>query len=179
MKLFVDVVLPLPLSGRFTYALPEDMAEGMVPGCRVIVPFGSKKIYTGVVMRMHTDPPQGYAVKAVLERLDDTPVLLPLQLRLWEWIADYYLCTVGEVCKAALPSGLKLESESVVVRNEDFVADAVLPPAEQRLLDLLSETAEMSVSRLQRESGQRNILSPVRALLERGALRMKEEVKRT
>lgn len=179
MKLFVDVVLPLPLPGRFTYALSEDMAEGMVPGCRVIVPFGSKKIYTGVVMRMHTDPPQGYAVKALLERLDDTPVLLPLQLRLWEWIADYYLCTVGEVCKAALPSGLKLESESVVVRNEDFVADAVLPPAEQRLLDLLSETAEMSVSRLQRESGQRNILSPVRALLERGALRMKEEVKRT
>lgn len=179
MEFFVDVVLPLPLPGFFTYALSPEMAEGMVPGCRVIVPFGAKKIHTGVVVRLHSVRPQGYVVKAVMERLDEKPVLLPLQLRLWEWIADYCLCTVGEVCKAALPSGLKLESESVVVRNEDFESESALPPAEQKILDLLGNQAGMNVSRLQRESGVRNILLPVKALLERGALRMKEEVKRS
>lgn len=179
MELFVDVILPLPLPGTFTYALPSEMAEGMVPGCRVIVPFGAKKIYTAVVMRLHSDRPQGYAVKAVMESLDQAPVLLPCQFRLWEWIADYYLCTLGEVCKAALPSGLKLESESMVMRNEDFEADTVLPAAEQNVLDILESHTEMSIGRLQRESGIRNILAPVRTLLERGALRMKEEVKRS
>lgn len=179
MDFYVDVVLPLPLPGFFTYAISEDMVVGIAPGCRVIVPFGTKKIHTGVVIRLHTERPQGYAVKAVLERLDEKPILLPLQLRLWEWIADYYLCTVGEVCKAALPSGLKLESESIVVPEEDFEADTVLPLSEQKLLDILAGHDEMSISRLQRESGIRNILLPVKALLERGALRMKEEVKRS
>lgn len=179
MDSFADVVLPLPLPGSFTYFLPPEMADGVTPGCRVIVPFGARKLYTGVVIRVHHDRPVGYAVKTVLECPDATPLLLPVQLRFWSWIADYYLCTVGEVCKAALPSGLKIESESVVVRNDDYEGVEALPLSERQVLDCLGQRAEMSVARLQRESGVRNVLLPVRRLLERGALVMKEEVKRT
>ena len=80
-------------------------------GCRVIVPFGRSKFYTAIVSRLHTEKPEGYAVKQVLEQIDTAPILLPSQLKLWQWMADYYLCSLGDVYKAALPSGLKLESD--------------------------------------------------------------------
>ncbi len=80
-------------------------------GCRVIVPFGRSKYYTAIVSRIHTEKPEGYTVKPVLEQIDTAPILLPTQLKLWEWMADYYLCSLGDVYKAALPSGLKLESD--------------------------------------------------------------------
>ena len=80
-------------------------------GCRVIVPFGRSKYYTAIVSRIHTEKPEGYVVKPVLEQIDTAPILLPTQLKLWEWMADYYLCSLGDVYKAALPSGLKLESD--------------------------------------------------------------------
>ena len=104
---YADVILPVPLQGLFTYAVPETMqvAEGM----RVLVPFGRSKKYVGVVARLHGQQPQGYEVKPLLQVMDEAPILLPGQLRLWQWIADYYLSPVGEVYKAALPAGLKAE----------------------------------------------------------------------
>ncbi|MBQ5380814.1 MAG: primosomal protein N', partial [Paraprevotella sp.] len=116
---YVDVILPLPLAATYTYALPESCVANVECGCRVIVPFGAKKIYTAVVIEVHERQPEGYAVKSVKEVLDVSPVLLPQQLKFWEWIAEYYLCSVGEVFKAALPSGMKLESESRLTLNEN------------------------------------------------------------
>ena len=92
MKKYVDVIVPLPLEGCFTYACAEGWADSVKPGCRVVVPFGKKKFYTAVVLRVHEVCPQGYVVKEAVELLDEVPVLLPLQLRFWEWLADYYLC---------------------------------------------------------------------------------------
>ena len=109
MKKYVDVIVPLPLEGCFTYACAEGWADSVKPGCRVVVPFGRKKFYTAVVLRVHGVCPQGYVVKEAVELLDEVPVLLPLQLRFWEWLADYYLCSLGDVMKAALPSGMKPE----------------------------------------------------------------------
>ena len=107
MSKYADVILPLPLQGAFTYALPSD-GEGVAlqPGCRVIVPLGSKKLYTAIVVRLHDETPP-YATKPVVEILDAEPVVLPAQMRLWRWISDYYLCPLGDVFKAALPAGLK------------------------------------------------------------------------
>ena len=93
---FVDVILPLPLSAAYTYALPEERQEVVRPGSRVIVPFGAKKFYTAIVVDVHGRQPQGYAVKTVWEILDSDPVLLPVQLDFWRWLADYYLCAVGD-----------------------------------------------------------------------------------
>ena len=105
------MILPLPLKGSFTYALPEAFASCVQVGCRLLVPFGKRKIYSGIVTALHDKQPDGYEVKEAQSMLDEEPVVLPQQLRLWQWIADYYLCTIGEVYKAALPSGLKEEDE--------------------------------------------------------------------
>ncbi len=178
MDKFVDILLPLPLASCFTYALPDALADEVQTGCRVVVPFGPKKFYTGIVRNIHALRPEGYEVKEVLTVLDAHPILLPAQFKFWEWLADYYLCTQGDVYKAALPSGLKLESETVVALNPDFEATAPLSEREQRLLDLLADEPEQTVTALEKASGQKNVLPVVKALLEREAIFVKEELKR-
>ena len=179
MEKFVDVILPLPLQASFTYALPPEMDGQVQIGCRVVVSFGRKKFYTGIVRNVHYLKPQEYEVKEVSAVLDEHPILLPLQFQFWEWLADYYLCTQGDVYKAALPSGLKLESETVVEYNPDFEAAEPLSEREQKVLDLLAVEPEQTVTRLEKESGLKNILAVVKSLLEKDALFVKEELKRT
>ena len=118
--MFADVILPLPLDGLFTYAVPPLMEHRVRVGQRVLVPFGRSKSYVGIISCLHDEKPDGYDVKPLSQLLDDVPVLLPVQLQLWLWISDYYMSPVGEVMKAALPSGLKAE-EGYRPRTETFV----------------------------------------------------------
>ena len=106
---YADLILPLPLQGTFTYALPPAMQATVQVGMRVLVPFGRNKTYLGIVARLHDEQPQGYEVKSVTQLMDAEPVVTPAQLRLWQWISDYYLSPIGDVYKAALPAGLKAE----------------------------------------------------------------------
>ena len=178
MKKYVDVIVPLPIASQYTYSLPSEMRENAEVGCRVVVPFGKKKYYTGVIVKVHDAAPEGYETKEVEELLDGSPVILPRQFKLWEWLASYYLCTLGDVYKAALPSGMKLESETIIVCNEEYEASEPLPEAEQRLLDMLDDGKERCVTQLQRDYGQRNILPIVKRLLEKEAVFVKEDLKR-
>ena len=107
--MLVDVILPLPLDGLFTYSVPPALEEQVKEGCRVLVPFGRNKQYVGIIARLHDDQPEGYEIKDLSLLIDTQPILLPEQYRLWQWIADYYMSPVGEVYKAALPAGLKAE----------------------------------------------------------------------
>ena len=108
--MYIDVILPLPLNGLFTYSVPTEHVQKVRMGCRVAVPFGRNKTYVGIIAKTHTDAlPEGFSIKDILQVLDDSPILLDSQLRLWKWIADYYMSSIGEVYKAALPSGLKAE----------------------------------------------------------------------
>ena len=107
--MFVDVILPLPLDGVFTYSVPASMEGQVQRGYRVLVPLGRNKTYVGVISDIHNKAPEGYQTKDILQVLDVSPVLLDSQLKLWQWIADYYMSPLGEVYKAALPSGLKAE----------------------------------------------------------------------
>ncbi len=108
--MFVDVILPVPLDGFFTYSVPASLAEQVKVGVRVLVPFGRSKTYVGIVSKTHKGPlPEGFQIKDILQVLDASPILLDSQLRLWQWISEYYLSPIGEVYKAALPSGLKAE----------------------------------------------------------------------
>ena len=109
MAQFVDVLLPLPLPTTYTYSVPAEHREQVAIGCRVVVPLGKSKKYTALIMRAHDEKPQDYETRPFTELLDEVPILLPTQLRLWEWIAKYYLCTQGEIYKAAVPQGLKGE----------------------------------------------------------------------
>lgn len=176
--LLADVILPLPLADTYTYRLPEPMRGRVEAGCRLIVPFGSKKIYSAIVLRVYegsySDEKQ---LKDAIDLLDDAPILLPSQLWLWQWIADYYLCNLGEVYKAALPSGLKLESESVVVFNPDYNDDDRLTKAEQHVLDLMECLRKQKVLDLQKVVEVKNVLPIVKNLLEKGALSMHEELR--
>ena len=179
MERFVDVILPLPLPDAFTYRLSPEQEEHVQPGCRVVVPFGRKKFYTGIVCNVHYLKPTAYEVKEVVTILDERPILLPLQFKFWEWLAGYYLCTQGDVYKAALPSGLKLESETIVALNPDFEATGRLPEREQHLLDLLAAEPEQTVTQLEKDSGLKNVLPTVNALLAREAIFVKEELKQS
>ena len=179
MNTFADVVLPLPLYKYFTYRIPSDWQAVLQPGSRVVVPFGRKKYYTAIVARLHDVMPQGYEVKEILSILDDRPILRRPQLQFWEWIADYYLCSVGDVYKAALPSGLKLESETTVTLNTEFEEpdDDRLKEREWMLLTALSKKSRMTVQELEKESGMHNVLPTLRLLLEREAVFVSEQIK--
>ncbi len=107
---YADIILPLPLQDCFTYAVPTDMQSMLQVGCRVQVPFGQKKVYIGIVLRMHDTEPVNYKVKAIMRVVDSSPVVTPRQLELWQWAAEYYICSLGEVMNAALPAGLKDDS---------------------------------------------------------------------
>lgn len=146
------------------------------PGCGS---FGRKKYYTAIVAYLHDLAPVGYETKEIISLLDDKPVLRRPQLRFWEWIAEYYLCSVGDVYKAALPSGLKLESETTVTLNGEYEEseEVRLKDRELILLDTLSRNGKMSLSELERETGLKNILPVVRGLLEKEALFVSEQIK--
>lgn len=123
---YVEVILPLPLEGTFTYAVPETLVQKVVPGVRLLVPFGKTKTYIGICNAVPSDQPNQnntdgvVEYKSILSVLDNTPILLPQQLRLWHWIADYYMSPLGDVYKAALPSGLKAE-DAYKPRTEVYV----------------------------------------------------------
>lgn len=106
---YADIILPLPLEGCFTYSVPDSISTENLVGCRVAVPFGKSKTYVGLVASVHDCKPQGYNVKPLAMRLDTTPVVNDMQMRLWQWIADYYMSAIGDIYKAALPAGLKSE----------------------------------------------------------------------
>ena len=107
--MFVDVILPLPLDGVFTYSVPTSEEGRVKVGARVLVPFGRNKTYVGIISHIHNQSPEGYQTKDILQVMDFSPILLDSQLKLWQWISDYYMSPIGEVYKAALPSGLKAE----------------------------------------------------------------------
>src|SRR5258708_7241402 len=118
--LFAELVIPVPIAKSFTYRVPALLNSKIKIGQRAIVQFGAKKIQTGIILRLHNEPPKDYEAKYILELLDDNEIVFTQQLQLYQWIADYYMCTMGEVVNAALPSGLKLSSESIVQINPRF-----------------------------------------------------------
>lgn len=176
---YAEVILPLPLENSYTYSIPEDVEKSVVPGCRVIVHFGKKRYYTAIVMSVHERMPDTpYEIKEIYALLDATPILRRPQLRFWQWLSSYYLCKLGDVYKAALPSGLKIESETAVTYNEDFEADAPLRPNEQVVLDAFTGTLKLTVAELEKKSGLRNVVPVIASLMARGAVMVSEELKR-
>ena len=144
---YADVILPLPLEGCFTYLVPEELNSRITSGMRVVVQFGVKKFYSALVRRVHNDKPENVSAKLIESVLDEQPILSETCFLLWEWIADYYQCSLGEVLKAALPSGLKLESETRVSMVEDHGNPDLghLSPKEQMLLEIIREKRVISV----------------------------------
>jgi primosomal protein N' (replication factor Y) len=116
---YADVILPLAVANTYTFGIPIELQTSIQIGCRVEVQFGKRKIYSGIVHRLHDHTPELYEVKPIRSLLDETPIVTTAQIQFWQWMATYYMCTLGEVMSAALPSFMKLESETYLVMNED------------------------------------------------------------
>ena len=134
MKKLLEVIVPLPLNATFTYAVPELLQnENIAVGSRVIVPFGQKKFYTAIVIGFPAKAPDNVTPKEIVQVLDSRPVLCHPQLKFWNWMADYYLCSVGDVMKAALPAALKIESTTTVTAGDDFESVTPLSDSDKAL----------------------------------------------
>ncbi|MDE6582963.1 MAG: DEAD/DEAH box helicase family protein, partial [Duncaniella sp.] len=176
---FAEVLLPVPIQGTFTYSVPPAMAAGAKVGHRVVVPFGRKKFYTGIVTALTPFPPEGYEVKDIAFTLDDEPVVRHPQIKFWNWIADYYLCTPGEVYKAAVPAGLRLESETFIELHPDY-DPALAPPLSEReevaLDKIIGAAKKLTLDQLRTATGFQSIASVVNGLIAKGAVTIAERV---
>ncbi|MCV9385476.1 replication restart helicase PriA [Reichenbachiella ulvae] len=175
---FADVILPIPLPGTYTYRVPRSMQEGLQIGCRVIVQFGKKKIYTGVISSIHTQAPKVYEAKLIMECLDMHPSINENQLKLFHWMARYYMCTVGEVLNAGLPSGLKLNSESFIQLNPDFEEDqGEYSEKEEKVLEALASNDRLSYQDVSDVLGIKMIHPVLKSLIQKGRILLYEQVK--
>ncbi len=153
---YINVILPLRVDGSFTYAVPDEWKYQVVVGKRVVVQFGKRKIYTALIIGIHNQKPVG-VVKSIISVLDAQPMVIAHQLLLWEWISRYYLCPLGEVMKAALPTALKLESESVILPGLLFEQFLPVSPEEEKVKELLEEKGYLVLNDIQKWIEQKNI----------------------
>lgn len=176
--LFADVILPLPLYSSFTYSVPDYMQPDIQTGSRVLVQFGRKKFYTAIVEKVHTVKPE-YEVKPIMAVMDPQPVVRYPQLNFWRWIADYYLCSPGEVYKAAVPTGLKPESETFVSLNADYEPSDTpvkLTERQELVVAVLMEKKREKISELENYTKIKSIPSVIAPLLEAGIIEIDEHV---
>ena len=175
---FVEVILPLPLHATFTYRVPAELQGEVGTGFRVIVPFGRKKFYTGIVAGMANLPPEGMEIKDVVMVLDNKPVLRHPQLKLWTWIADYYLSAVGDVYKAAVPAGLKIESETFLEANPDYDMEEFpfRDSREAEVYQLLDHEGSMTVTEIANRIKGSGVAAMANRMVERGALIISEKL---
>lgn len=174
---FVDVILPVPLNRLFTYEVPADLIDSLAHGKRVIVQFGQRKYYSAIIFSIHSHQPEQYKTKEIIAVLDDKPVVNSFQLKFWEWIASYYMCSLGDIMKAALPAGLKLESETRVTLNTEFVANRKLTDAEDTILTLFSGKTTLSIDDISKTYKKKDILKVIKKLVDEDALMLEEALK--
>lgn len=175
--LFVEVILPLAISKTYTYRVPAALNEAVGIGKRVVVQFGKSRIYTAIVHRITETPPELYEAKYILEILDESPIVNALQLQLWEWMSDYYLCNIGDVMQAALPAALKLASETKIVLLPDSAYPKhELSDKEFLIIDALEIQPELKISDISKLLGQKAVFPLLKSLFEKGIIHISEEI---
>jgi primosomal protein N' (replication factor Y) len=177
---FADVLLPVPIPQYYTYRIPEAWNHEVTIGKRVIVQFGPKKILTGIVVNVHQIPPSTHEAKYIQDVLDQEPVLNTLQLNLFRWMAKYYMCAEGQVLQVALPSGLKLSSQSRIQLHPEFDQETSPYPLDDReivLLQALEQEGTLDYSQATEKIGSKNLHKIIKSLLTKKAILLFEEVK--
>ncbi|MDH5396794.1 MAG: primosomal protein N' [Cyclobacteriaceae bacterium] len=177
---FADILLPLPIPKTYTYRVPHIFNAYIHRGSRVIVQFGRKKVLTGIVYKIHNTPPIHHEAKLILELLDEISVVSDLQLDFFDWMASYYMCTSGEVLNVALPSGLKLNSESHVQLNPEFERPESpfnFSDQEEIILNILSKKISLSYTEITKILGIKTIYKILKSLLSKNAILLFEEIK--
>lgn len=176
LTLFAEVLLPIPVPGTFTYRVPYTLNDAIRVGQRVVVQFGKTKIMSGLVIALTDQVPQT-EVKFLTDILDDQPLINTTQLKFWDWIKSYYLCHLGEVMQSALPSALKLSSESTVALSPDFVLDSTaLNDYEYMIVEALQIQPKIAVSEVSKIIGFKKVMPLIHTMMEKGILVMEEEL---
>ncbi len=154
---FADIILPFAIKGAFTYRIPEGLSENVIPGMRVLVQFGRRKLYSGIVYKIHNEEPSGVRLRSIISVLDSSQVTNEIQLKFWFWISEYYMCSVGEVMKTALPSDLCLEGVTSVAVVEKYKAkgETFIKLAE----DFTESELNIILNKLARAPAQENVLT--------------------
>ena len=175
---YADVILPLPVPGPFTYRIPETLSAQVIPRVRVVVQFGPRKIYTALVRSVHNRAPSGFQEKEVLSVLDERPVVTEQQVSFWDWMADYYLCTAGEVMQAALPSAFRLASETKIALDPGYTGGvAGLNEREIQLLEALSYQETIDIGKVSAIIGLKKVIHIVKGMIEKGIVLLEEDIR--
>ena len=177
---FVEVVLPLSLAKTFTYRISEVEFHFIKKGMRVAVPFGKSKIYTGLVLDVHENAPALYEAKEIHQILDEKPIATEIQIKHWLWVADYYMCGIGDVYRGAFPSGLLLESETIISHKSDVVVnDSELSDDEFLIYEALQHQSSLKVQEITSILNRKNILPILQKLIAKDIVFLEEEIKET
>lgn len=175
--LFADVILPLPVPGYYTYRVPFELNAFVKKGIRVVVQFGKQKLYTALIAKIHDNVPKKYEPKYILSILDEEPIVNNYQFKFWEWMSDYYICRMGEIMNAALPSALKLESESKIVLNPEFNEDySNISDKEYLIVEALVLRKVISVTEASKILDRQKIIPVIKTLIEKGVALLEEEL---
>lgn len=174
---FVDVILPIPIRQAFTYSVNSDEVAFLKRGMRVAVPFGKSKIYTAIVYAVHQNDPPAYETKSIDQILDESPIVNSTQLKHWEWMAGYYMCTLGEVIKAALPGAFLLESETIITLQKDVEVDeTMLTDDEFMVFEALQNQSSLHINDIRNILDRKYVVGVIQKLLEKGIVTVQEEV---
>ncbi|GLB53761.1 primosomal protein N' [Neptunitalea chrysea] len=177
MPYFVDVIVPIPVERFFTYTITKVEADFIKQGMRIAVPFGKSKIYTAIAYKVHQNPPLHYEAKEIHQILDDEPIVNEVQLQLWQWIASYYMCAIGEVYRAAVPSALLLESETTICLNREVEVDEhVLKDDDFLVYEALQYQSVLTIQDIISITDKKTILPIIKRLLGQGIITLKEEI---
>ncbi|WP_298511490.1 primosomal protein N' [uncultured Kordia sp.] len=177
MANFIDVILPIPLQRLFTYSISEAEAQFLQQGMRVAVPFGKSKVYTALVHRIHQQAPEIYEAKEIHQILDEQPIITPQQLKHWEWIASYYMASLGEVFRSAVPSAFLLESETIISKYEDAEVDeSQLKDDEFLIFEALQHQSLLKIQEISSILGKKNVLPVLKRLIDKEVIQVYEEI---
>ena len=177
MQYFIDVILPIPIVKLFTYSINIEEAKFLKPGMRVAVPFGKSKLYTAIVFSIHESAPDTYEAKDIHQILDEHAIVNSHQLKFWSWISDYYLCSLGDVMRASLPSSFLLESETLISKTNIEINDIIdFSDDEFILLEALEKQSSLKISEVSNLLNKKNVFKPINSLLHRGCVKLQEEI---
>ncbi|MFT6699516.1 MAG: primosomal protein N' (replication factor Y) [Porticoccaceae bacterium] len=168
--------MPIPIQKTFTYSVTEDEAIFLQKGMRVAVSFGKTKMYTGLVYNIHQTAPNLYEAKEINQILDEKPLVNELQLKHWQWISSYYMCSLGDVYRASLPSAFLLESETVISRNDAFIEDSILADDEFLIFEALQHQSQLTIHQVADILGKKKVMPIVNQLIKKSAISIKEEI---
>ena len=177
VTLFAEILLPLPIPGTYTYRVPFELNQKAKVGQRAVVQFGKTKIMSGLIISLTEEVPDCTNIKYLLDILDDDPVVNENQLKLWQWIASYYLCYLGDVMQVALPSALKLSSESKIMLSDEFVLDSMaLSDNEFLIVEALQIQPQLTITEVSKIIGYKKIMPLVKTMIEKKIIVMQEEL---